>query len=54
MSKLRNKIAFQGELGAYSHQAVVETFPNGEATPYPTFDAAIRAVERGEASHADR
>jgi prephenate dehydratase len=44
-----NKIAFQGELGAYSHQACREVFPDMEALPCPTFEEAMSAVRRGQA-----
>jgi prephenate dehydratase len=38
------KIAFQGEPGAYSHQACREVFPEMEPLPCPTFEAALEAV----------
>ncbi len=43
------KIAFQGELGAYSHQACRETYPDMEPLPCPTFEEAISAVRGGTA-----
>ncbi|MFD0859010.1 prephenate dehydratase [Roseovarius aquimarinus] len=45
-------IAFQGEPGAYSHQACISTYP--EATPLPcrTFEDAIDAVRSGAAQLA--
>jgi len=43
------RIAFQGELGAYSHQACRETYPEMEPVPCPTFEDAISVVRRGEA-----
>jgi prephenate dehydratase len=46
---MSNSIAFQGELGAYSHQACRETFPDLEALPCPTFEDAIDAVRSGRA-----
>ena len=46
------KIAFQGELGAYSHQACRETYPDMEPLPCPTFEEAIEAVRVGEAKLA--
>ncbi len=46
------KIAFQGELGAYSHQAVVENYAKAEALPKQTFEGAIEAVRVGEADLA--
>ena len=42
------KISFQGELGAYSHQACRDVFPDAEAVPCRTFEAAIRALTDGE------
>ncbi|WP_420857273.1 prephenate dehydratase [Marivivens marinus] len=46
---MTGKIAFQGELGAYGHQACIETRPGHEPLPCPTFDAAIEAVRKGDA-----
>ncbi|MCL4187831.1 MAG: prephenate dehydratase [Rhodobacteraceae bacterium] len=46
------RIAFQGEPGAYSHQACRETSPDMEALPCPTFEDAIFAVQSGEAELA--
>ncbi|MDW4497248.1 prephenate dehydratase [Sulfitobacter sp. D35] len=43
------RIAFQGELGAYSHQACVEARPEHEPLPCPTFEDAIEAVRSGAA-----
>ncbi|MDH5797630.1 MAG: prephenate dehydratase [Paracoccaceae bacterium] len=43
------RIAFQGEPGAYSHQACHEARPEYEAIPYPTFEDAIEAVRKGDA-----
>lgn len=47
---MTKRIAFQGELGAYSHQACHETYPELEALPCRTFEDAIAAVreERAE------
>lgn len=39
------KIAFQGELGAYSHEACVKTYPDWEAVPCRTFQDAIESVQ---------
>ena len=33
----KNKVAFQGELGAYSHLACNEIFPEAEIKACPTF-----------------
>ncbi len=46
------RIAFQGEPGAYSHQACRETMPEMEAMPCRTFEDAVEAVVRGEADLA--
>lgn len=43
------RIAFQGELGAYSHQACRETYGDMEPVPCPTFEDAISIVRKGEA-----
>ncbi|WP_315837302.1 prephenate dehydratase [Bradyrhizobium prioriisuperbiae] len=43
------KIAFQGEMGANSHIAIVEAFPDAEAAPYATFEDALAAIASGEA-----
>ena len=43
------KIAFQGELGAYGHQACADARPDHEPLPCPTFTAAIEAVRKGDA-----
>jgi len=45
-------IAFQGEPGAYSHQACRETCPQMEALPCRTFEDAIESVIRGTADLA--
>lgn len=47
-----NKIAFQGELGAYSHQACAAVFPEAEAVACKTFESAIATVKRGDADLA--
>ncbi len=44
------KIAFQGELGAYSHQACLDKFPKADILPTQTFEGAFEAVKQG---HAD-
>ena len=45
-------ISFQGELGAYSHQACREVFPEAEVMACRTFEDAIGAVKRGDADLA--
>ena len=49
---MSKRIAFQGEPGAYSHQACVETYPDMEALPCRTFEDAIEAVRSGQAALA--
>lgn len=44
-----NRIAFQGEPGAYSHQACHQARPGMEALPCRTFEDVIEAVRGGEA-----
>ena len=46
------KIAFQGELGAYSHEACRATRPEHEPLPCPTFEDVVEAVRRGDAELA--
>jgi len=46
---MTDRIAFQGEPGAYSHQACVETHPEMEALPCRTFEDTIAAVRDGTA-----
>ena len=43
------RIAFQGELGSYSHQASVEALPDHEPLPCRTFEEALDAVREGRA-----
>ena len=47
------RVAFQGELGAFSELAIRQQWPTG-AVPVPcrTFPDAIAAVRRGNADHA--
>ncbi|MBS9717417.1 prephenate dehydratase [Pseudohalocynthiibacter aestuariivivens] len=49
---MTGRIAFQGEPGAYSHQACREARPNLEALPCRTFEDAIEVVRKGEADLA--
>ncbi len=49
---MTKRIAFQGEPGAYSHQACRETYPEMEALPCRTFEDAIEAVRDGTADLA--
>jgi len=43
----RAKIAFQGELGANSHEACLVGRPDYEPAPYATFEDAFEAVKSG-------
>ncbi len=49
---MAGRIAFQGEPGAYSHQACREARPEMEALPCRTFEDAIEACRSGEAALA--
>ena len=46
---MSGKIAFQGELGAYGHEACIATRPQHTPLPCATFDDAIEAVRKGDA-----
>lgn len=52
MSDSTIKIAFQGVLGAYSHQACFEAYPEANVLPCNSFQAAIDAVSVGNADLA--
>ncbi|MEM9974844.1 MAG: prephenate dehydratase [Pseudomonadota bacterium] len=49
---MKQKIAFQGELGAYSHQACRQTYPDLDATACRTFEDVIEEVRSGRAELA--
>ncbi|SEP10344.1 prephenate dehydratase [Salinihabitans flavidus] len=49
---MTNRIAFQGEPGAYSHQACRDARPEMEALPCRTFEDVIEAVRSGRADLA--
>jgi len=49
---MSGRIAFQGEPGAYSHQACRQARPEMEAVPCATFEDAIETVRKGEADLA--
>ncbi len=51
-STAKGGITFQGELGAYSHQACRETYPDMDPVPCPTFEEAIAEVRHGDAKLA--
>ena len=49
---MTGRIAFQGELGAYSHEAARRSRPHLEPLPCKTFEAVIKAVREGQADLA--
>ena len=49
---MTQRIAFQGELGAYSHEACRQARPGMEVLPCRTFEDAIEAVRSGDAALA--
>ena len=49
---MTNKIAFQGEPGAFSHAAATNVFPGDEAIGCVTFEETIAAVQSGSADYA--
>ncbi len=46
---MTGRIAFQGELGAYSHQACAQARPEMTPLPCTTFDDVVEITRRGEA-----
>ena len=42
------RIAFQGELGANSHEACVAAFPDMTPVAHPTFEEAFEAIKTGD------
>jgi prephenate dehydratase len=48
---MAKKIAFQGEMGAFSHSAAHALFPRDEAVPCLTFEDTISAVQKGVADY---
>jgi prephenate dehydratase len=49
---MTGKIAFQGELGAYSHDACADTYPDWDPVACRTFEDVIAAVTSGTADLA--
>jgi len=47
-AKSGGRIAFQGELGANSHEACTAAFPDMEPVPHATFEEAFEAVRSGD------
>ncbi len=52
MSPAAQRLAFQGEPGAYSHLACVEAYPELEPYPCESFEDAFAAVQEGSAGLA--
>ena len=46
--KISGRIAFQGELGAYSQQACRQSRPDMEAVPCATFEEVIERTRSGD------
>jgi len=42
------KVGFQGEFGAYSHEAIDRNFKNAEAVPFRSFSDVFNALEKKE------
>ncbi len=51
-AQMTGKIAFQGDLGAYSHEACVKARPNMQPLSCHTFEEVIDAVRTGKADLA--
>jgi len=49
---MNSRIAFQGEPGAYSHEACLKAYPGMEPMPCRTFEDAVEAVRKGDAELA--
>ncbi len=49
---MNRRIAFQGEPGAYSHEACRDSRPDYEALPCRTFEDVIEAMKSGDAERA--
>ncbi len=52
MTDYKNKIAYQGEPGAYSHLSCKTAYPDLEPVAYESFSAAFAAVEKRETALA--
>ena len=46
------KVAFQGETGAFSEEAVGALFPEAEAVPLPSFETVFEAATSGDVDRA--
>ncbi|MBQ7859085.1 MAG: chorismate mutase [Faecalibacterium sp.] len=47
----RDRVAYQGVEGAFSHIALTRLFPHAKAVPCPTWDEVFRLVENDEAAY---
>lgn len=47
----KNKVAYQGTEGAFSHIALCKLFPHAQAQKYPTWAAVFEAVQTGQAEY---
>ena len=47
----RDRVAYQGVEGAFSHIALTRLFPHAKAVAYPTWAEVFNAVERDEAAY---
>lgn len=50
--KARDTVLFQGELGANSHVACLNAFPEMQPEPCPTFEDALAGLRHGNARYA--
>src|ERR1700712_5436339 len=44
----KGRIAFQGEMGANSHEACMAAYPDMQPVPHATFEEAFEAVKTGD------
>ena len=46
------RVGFQGEIGAYSEEALAALYPDSQKVPFASFEAAFDAVTNGEVDRA--
>ncbi|MDE2997077.1 MAG: prephenate dehydratase [Bacteroidota bacterium] len=46
------RVGFQGEIGAYSEEALAALYPDSQKVPFASFEAAFDAVTHGEVDRA--
>ncbi len=46
------RVAFQGEVGAFSEEAALKLFPGADPVPFPSFEAVFDAVASSEVDRA--